>query len=146
MLWISFITIWKYWTQSTKSTWRLGFGATGIRKSGHCVLLLLELEAHPLHRVNAAATLAQQPHLQDTEMMSSQADLTIWGKSCGVAAPISVTYVSHVGGVQLSAGGSATATAVCLLQVETMAVRRVNMRVCKDETPDQRQTSSCSPS
>lgn len=45
------------------------------------------------------------------------------------------TYVSHVGGVQLSAGGGATAAAVRLLQAETLAVQRVNVRVCKDETP-----------
>lgn len=44
------------------------------------------------------------------------------------------TYVSHVGGVQLGAGWSATAAAVHLLQAVTVAVQRVNVRVCEDET------------
>lgn len=44
------------------------------------------------------------------------------------------TYVSHVRGVQLGAGGSATAAAFHLLQAETVAVQRVDVRVCEDET------------
>lgn len=68
-------------------------------------------------------------------MMSSRTVVTIWEEIFWSCSPDECkTYVSHVGGVQLSAGGSATAAAVCLLQAETVAVQWVNMRVCEDES------------
>ena len=42
----------------------LRVGAAGVRQARHFVLLFLQLEAHPLHRVDAASALPQETHLQ----------------------------------------------------------------------------------
>lgn len=51
-------------------TWCLGLWATGISQSRHSVFLFLQLKAHPLHCVNTATTLTQQPHLQNRFILS----------------------------------------------------------------------------